>query len=216
MMAKLEDRAEDRPTGATTAILSALLGFVLLTAIAMLVAVAGALLFNDEANWGRAAVVVAGAGLAGGGALWGLRRLKPWAAWNEPVAPRMRKANTLILLAIAISAAGVMPVALSTVSVDDPWAFFSNSPIRPVIAVPAIVAWVVVMVLSLQWHLKVDEHEARTYEFGGLAGLYVYTLLVPAWWLAARAGLMPAPDTMVIFAIVMAVWGVGWIWRRSR
>ena len=64
--------------------------------------------------------------------------------------------------------------------------------------------------------MMVDEHEERSYQFGGLAALYLYGFATPAWWLAARGGLVPAPDAMVIFLGVMFVWCVGWFWRRYR
>ncbi len=103
-----------------------------------------------------------------------------------------------------------------TVRDKDPFAVFSNGPVPLAVAAVAIVGWLLAVALSLQWHRTVDEHEARTYEFGGLAGLYLYSVLAPAWWLAWRGGLAPEPDSMVIFLAVMLVWGIGWLWRRYR
>ena len=216
MMAKLDDRDEDRPISLKTAVLSALLPFLVILALCMLAGAAAGLLGGDEPNWGGMAIVAALALLIGGTGVWGLMRLKPWAVWNQPVAPATRKANNLIAWSILAGILAIGPLMILAVRNKDPFALFSNGPVPLVAALVAIVGWVLAVALSLQWHRSVDEHEARTYEFGGLAGLYVYSVLAPAWWLGWRGGLLPAPDTMAIFAVVMAVWAIGWVWRRYR
>ena len=151
------------------------------------------------------------------GCVWGVIYLRPWPRRDEPVAPRTRKANNLLLLSGVLG--GVIGVALAgaTISMGEPLAMFSNGPIAPAIVVPVLAVWLLIVpLISWQWHRSVDEHEAEAYRFGGLAGLYLYAFLAPAWWLAARGGLVPAPDTMVIYAIVLGVWGMGWFWRRYR
>jgi hypothetical protein len=216
MMAKLDDRDEDRPISLKTAVLSALLPFMVILALCMLAGAAAGLLGGDEPNWRGMAIVAALALLIGGTGVWGLMRLKPWAVWNQPVAPATRKANNLIAWSILAGILAIGPLMILAIRNKDPFALFSNGPVPLVAALVAIVGWVLAVALSLQWHRSVDEHEARTYEFGGLAGLYVYSVIAPAWWLGWRGGLLPAPDTMVIFAGVMAVWAIGWVWRRYR
>jgi hypothetical protein len=216
-MMVMNERADEGRTGRAKAIvLSLALGIVVLFAAGMIAGVATAILDDGEVNWRSSAIVVGLALLGGGGAVWGIGRLKPWAGPREQVAPRIRKANTLLLLAGGLGGAIGGVLALSTVSADDPLAMFSNAPLPPAVALAALAAWLVAMLLSLQWHRTVDEHEAETYEFGGLVALYLYTMLAPAWWLGWRGGLLPAPDAMAIFGIVMAAWGVAWFWRRSR
>ena len=148
--------------------------------------------------------------------VWGVLRLKPWARSGEPVAERTRKANKLLLLASGLGGVLGAVLAIGAFRTGDPFAFLSNGPMPLAVVIPAIGIWLIAMLLSLQWHRSIDEHEARAYEFGGLAGLYLYSFLAPAWWLAWRGGLAPAPDTMAIFLAVMTVWSVVWFWRRFR
>lgn len=151
------------------------------------------------------------------GCVWGVIYLRPWPRRDEPVAPRTRKANNLLLLSGVLGGVIGVALAVATISMDEPLAMFSNGPIAPAIVVPVLAVWLLIVpLISWQWHRSVDEHEAEAYRFGGLAGLYLYAFLAPAWWLAARGGLVPAPDTMVIYAIVLGVWGIGWFWRRYR
>ena len=51
-------------------------------------------------------------------------------------------------------------------------------------------------------------------DFGALLGLYCYAILVPAWWLGWRAGLLPEPQHMLIYLAVLTIWSAGWLWRR--
>lgn len=216
MMAKLETSDEDRPTSLKTAALSALLPFMVVLAFCLLAGAAAGLLGGDEPNWRGMAIVAAAALLIGGTGIWGLKRLRPWTVWTQPVGPTERKANTLIAWSILAAILGIGPLAVVTVRSRDPLVLFSNGPVPLAVAAAAIVGWLVAVVLSLQWHRRVDEHEARTYEIGGLAGLYLYSVLAPAWWLGWRGGMLPAPDTMAIFVVVMLVWGIVWFWRRYR
>jgi hypothetical protein len=216
MMAMSEERREDRAVSVKTVALSALLGVVIVLAIGAMSG-AGLALLGGKADLTEGALVVAGALLLGLASLWGLVRLRPWAGTGEPVSPNTRKANNLLLLSGGLG--GLLGAALSfgTISSDDPFALFSNSPMSLAIVIPALAVWLLLVpLISWQWHRSVDEHEAGAYRFGGLAGLYLFAFLAPAWWLAARGGLVPAPDTMVIYLIVMAVWCVGWFWRRYR
>ncbi len=216
MMAKLENPDEDQPMSLKTAALSALLPFMVVLALCMLAGAAAGLFAGDQPNWRGMALVAAIALALGGGGLWGLKRLRPWTVWNAPVAPATRKANNLIAWSILAGILAIGPLAVSAIRSKDPFAVFSNGPVPLAVAVVAIVGWLAAIMLSLQWHRSVDEHEARTYEIGGLAGLYLYSFLAPAWWLGWRGGLLPAPDTMAIFLAVMLVWSIGWFWRRYR
>ena len=75
---------------------------------------------------------------------------------------------------------------------------------------------IVSLVLSVRWHRLLDEHERAAYDFGAVAAIYVYFTLSLMWWVLWRAALAPAPDGVAIFAIVTAVWLLGWLIRRFR
>ena len=216
MMAMSEQRHEDRPASAKTVVFSVLLGMVVLLAIG---AVAGAIAgwLESPENRGEAILAMAGAVLVGAAATFGLLRLKPWAGSGEPISPKTRKANNMLLLSGVLGALLGAALSISTLSMDDPFALFSNSPMSAAVVIPALAVWLLIVpLISWQWHRSVDEHEAEAYRFGGLAGLYLYAFLATPWWLAARAGLAPRADSMVIYVIILAVWALGWFWRRYR
>jgi hypothetical protein len=217
MMAISEERPDqDRAITVKTVALSTLLGMIVLLSMGV-VAGAGFALLDGSSKQGRAILIIAVGLAAGLAALVGLMRLKPWAGSGEPMSPKTRKANKMLALAALLGGLFGAALSISTVSMDNPWALFSNSPMSPWIVIPAIAVWLsIVPAISWQWHRSIDEHEAEAYKFGGVASLYLYAFLTPAWWLAWRAGLVPAPETMVIYLLVISVFGIGWFWRRSR
>lgn len=216
MMAMSEQRdGADRAVNLKTIAFSVLLGAVALFAFGAATGVAGRML-EVGANWKGATMVGAFLGIAGC-AMWGLARLKPWARSDEPVSPKTRKANTLLLISGALG--GVMGgvLALSTLSLDDPFALFSNVPIPALVAAAMIVLWLVVLPpLYWAWFRAADEHELKAYNYGGLAALHLYYFILPAWWIGWRGGFFPSIDHGAIFALVTVVWCMGWFWRRYR
>jgi hypothetical protein len=219
MMAMSEERPDERAAaGLKTVVLSAVLGLILLFSVGA-IAGAGFALLDGEADTSPAtvAILVAVALAAALLAAWGLLRLKPWAGADEPMSPKTRKARTLLFASGALGGVIGAVLALATISMDDPFALYSNSPLPSALVIPILAVWfLVVPVISLQWHRSADEHEKESYQFGALAAIYLYAFIAPAWWLAARAGLMPRADSMVIYLIVLGVWLVGWFWRRYR
>ena len=220
MMAMSEERPDEvRAAGVKTVALSIVLGLVMLLALGILIG-AGYALATGEVDPGEMPITI-GLGIVGGLALLvavvGLVRLKPWAGIGEPISAKTRKANNLLLLSGALG--GVIGAALSiaTISMDDPFTLFSTAPLPPAVIIPALVVWLLIVpAISWQWHRSIDEHETQSYQFGGIVALYLYAFLAPAWWFAWRGGLVPAPGTMVVYLIVMSIWGLGWFWRRYR
>jgi len=217
MMSISEERPEQRAATFKTVTVAALLGLILLLALGAIGGIAAAMLDGEANNRSEAAIILAISLLAGGAAGWGLVRLKPWAGSGEPVSPATKKANNLLLLSGLIGGVLGAAMSLSMISADDPLALFSNSPMPRAVVIPSLAVWLLIVpVISWLWHRNVDEHEEQSYQFGGLAALYLYAFVTPAWWLAARGGLMPAPDAMIIFVGVMLVWCIAWFWRRHR
>ena len=196
--------------------LATLLGLIILFAFGVLAGVGYALLDGDgDANPAGAAIAVAIAALIGLAALWGLLRLKPWAGSGEPIAPGTRKANNLLLLSGALGGLLGGAMSISMISMEQPFGLFSNDPMPVALVIPALAIWLLLMpLISWQWHRSIDEHEAAAYRSGGMVALYLYGFLTPAWWLAWRGGLVPAPDAMLIYIMVVAVWCVAWFRRK--
>src|SRR5688500_9781454 len=168
MMSMSEDRQDaDRKITVKTVALSAVLGLVVLFSFGAVVGATTAWVESPE-NWGEAVLAIAGAVAVGGFATLGLLMLKPRAGRGEPISPKIRKANKLLLLSGVLGGVIGAALALSSISAGDPWAMFSNSPLPASVVFPALaVLLLIVPVISWQWHRSVDEHEAESYKFGG-------------------------------------------------
>jgi len=214
-----EDVREERPTTLTTAMLSVALGCIALVGVAGTVGVVKALISTDTL-WGPWAskttfallvnVLMAIVGI--GGLLW----LKPWKGSGTPVSRATRRTNALFALSGVIGIPGALALAHATTTREQPFGIFSNSPVSPGIAIFAVASFLLAMAIAWWWYYSADEHERKAYDFGSLLGHGLFITVTPAWWIAARAGLLPQPDAMLLWCITMAVISIGWFWRRYR
>lgn len=133
---------------------------------------------------------------------------------DGPASPREKRSRNLFWACGALG--GVLGLMLA-IGEPETAAMFGDAPLSPAVAAAMLVAWLVGLpLLTWHWMRTVDEHEAEAYTFGGMAALYAYAFLTPAWWVAWRAGFVPEPQHMAIFLLTMAVWGAGHLWRRYR
>lgn len=218
MMAMNDVRDEDRPVGLKTKALGFLLGLVMLFGFSAAAGVAGAVLFDPTIahpvkwqTWAFLALFL----LVGVAGLRGLLRLKPWAQ-DEPISPATRRTNGLFALSGLVAVPGVLALAIATISPDDPFRLFSNSPVSPWIALAAIASWLLSMAVGWWWYFSADEHEREAYDIGSVVAAGFFSVVTPVWWVAARAGLAPPPDAMILWLVTMVILSIGWIWRRSR
>lgn len=148
-----------------------------------------------------------------------LALLSTWLLWRflskqdlEPEAPRIQRARKLFVAMAIIG--GVLGILLA-VGNDGGLQVFSNGPINPLIAlVTGVIFLVIVPVATWIWWKSIDEHEANAYRDGSMVAVHAYFFIVPTWWLAARAGYVPAQDPMVVLMIVSVIWGAAWFVRR--
>ena len=221
MMAKSEDLHEERPTSTKVAALSLLLGIVALMGLFSAVQLVGWVIFVDDFVWGsaqgrRVMIVFPVSLLIGGAALWGLMRLKPWRGEGAPISATTRKTYTLFVLSGLVGVPGALALAFGAFSRDNPFGVFSNSALSPRIAIIVIASWLLSMAIAWWWYSSADEHERKAYDFGSLFGHGLFITVTPAWWVAARAGLLPQPDAMVLWCVTMVVITIGWFWHRHR
>jgi hypothetical protein len=155
----------------------------------------------------------------GVGAIWSLWWLKPWKdlkGSTEQLSPSTRKAKTLMGLAGMFCAAGSVALFVGTFSKAHPSAFFSNSPVPLWIALFAIGSWLLGQAINKWWwYFSADEHERKADDFGNLAGWALFMVATPAWWVAARAGLLPQPNAMLLWVLAVGVSATGYFWRRN-
>lgn len=153
------------------------------------------------------------------GAIALLAVLASWQLWRflskqglEPEAPRIQRARKLF---VAMGLIGGVLGLLLAIGTDGDLAVYSNGPINPLVAlVAAVIFLVIVPIATWVWWKSIDEHEANAYRDGSMIAVHAYFFIVPAWWLAARAGYVPAQDPMVVLLIVSVIWGAVWFIRR--
>lgn len=95
--------------------------------------------------------------------------------------------------------------------------FFSDSALSPQIAVVLALIWGVgISIAVVAYQRTVDDHERHAYLWAGLAGYYAFVIPAPAWWVLARADLVPPMNAMMLFALTMIVNAVVYLWLKFR
>jgi hypothetical protein len=159
----------------------------------------------------RDAAILAAMALVAALVGYGVWRFWPSAA-SEPVAPRVRSARLLLGTAVAL---GVPLGIILAVTDEGTGTLLSNAPVSSGIAVVAIVLWMIAgPLISWLWWQKIDEHEADAYRDGALVAAHAYIFIVPAWWMATRAGWLPPQDPMLVMLVVTFLWSAVWFVRR--
>lgn len=207
-----------RPTRLKTAVLPAWLGIAALIGFAQTAGVVAVLILTKTVwgpwHWQIPCLLAMDLGL-GVGAIWGLVSFRRWKGSkvpDEPVSPGTRRTNKLFALSGLIGAVGTVALILGTHGMDT----FSNSPVSFGVAVFASATWLLSSAVSWWWYLSSDEHERRANDLGFLIGGGLFMAVTPAWWVAARAGLLPQPNAMILWCGFLAAMTIGYFWRRNR
>jgi MFS family permease len=233
MMATNEILDEVPPPSLKTVALSALLGFAALFGLAASAGVVGGMLATHTfwGPWGwPPTVILAASLLISAGAIWGLWRLKPWQRSREPLSPATRRTRRLYWLTELATALALVAVIYGSQSVDvkdvpfgtfsvgknEPLGMFASRPVLPGIAIFAITSWVLAMGIGFWRYLSADEHERTANDFGKVVAFRLFYTATPAWWVAARAGLLPQPNAMFLWVLTLWVALITSIWRRYR
>ena len=213
MMVTLEE--EDRPVGfpqklarflaVTFATILVVFGISVAAAGVTLLVTKGALTAKVAGSLGI------GVTLLGAGA-YSLYRLNPFAFLSEPVSDSVRRTRRSVMWS---SLLGVV-LGLALVFSDADLNAFSNGPVDRTVAIIVTLAYVVLTpIFAFYWHKNADEFEKTAYEKGALLGIYAYSLITPGWWMLTRAEILPPQDPMIVFLIIMGVWGIAWIAKKS-
>ena len=189
-------------------------GFVLsllcLFAAGMATGSAAALIEGSD-NPARGLAICAAALLVAAASGWALWKLQLFPRADAPLSPRTRKTRNVLLLSGAFGGLIGLGVVLSGIPTGDVDRLFSNGAVEMTLAIALIAAWVVfIPLITWMWERSIDEHERAANGKGALAGVYTYSVIAPAAWMAQRGGLVSEVDPMIIFLIVMAVWGIVW------
>ncbi len=139
-----------------------------------------------------------------------------WRLWpapsTEPEAPRVKNSRIMIWLCMGV---GALIGVLLVITDDAGNAILSNGTINPVVAGVVIAVWLIfVPIATVKWLRIVDEHEVEAYNNGAFIAGHAYLFIVPAWWMATRAGWLPAQDPMIVFILVCTIWSGVWFAKR--
>lgn len=213
-MMKSDNRPDDQPSDGAILMKRALIGFGGgLTLVFLTGVLAGYLEVTAEHGYLNVTAAIVLALIIG---LIALVSYGMWRFWprtgNEPIAPRIRSARNLLALMFAI---GLPLGMLLGIADDGPGLLVANGPVSPIVAATAIILWAIVgPLLTWLWWREIDEHEAGAYRDGALVAAHGYMFIVPAWWMATRAGWLPPQDPMLVMLAVACLWSAIWFVRR--
>ncbi|MXO95782.1 hypothetical protein GRI34_05020 [Erythrobacter aquimaris] len=190
------------------------LGLVFVYALGFLVGVSAAALDNGRLTLKTVGLLLgclAVLGLSG----YGFYRLWPRRDREEPVSPKVERTRWSLIAALGLGMAIGVALTIPMLS-GESGGVFSNDPIPATTALSIVIAYAVLTPIgSYFWHRNADEFEREASGRGALLGMYAYSVVAPSWWLLERADLVPEQDPMIVFLLVMTVWGVVWQIRRS-
>ena len=163
----------------------------------------------------KTAGVIGGALLACGLLAYLLYRLKPDFRTGEPVGKKTRRANWALIASGVLG--GIIGLVLGFTEFETGQSgVFSNGPLPLGSALFVVAAYVLLLpVASYYWQQNADEFEQDASAKGALAGMYAFGFITPTWWILQRAGLVPEQDPMIVYVIVISVWGIVWQLRRA-
>lgn len=190
-------------------------GFLALLSVGVVVGYSKAAMLNGALDW-KAAVVFFVAALILAGGLWLLwRSLR---GQQLATTPRMREYQLVMVGTILLGV--LLGFVVQMGSADSGklglGALTDNAPLSPGIAAVMLAALPLLAWLTYRWHKTADEHEQAAYNFGALLSLYAYFFVSTGWWIGWRGGIVGEPSGVAIFWMVLAVWTLGWVVRRSR
>ena len=198
------------------------LGLQLLLAVPVFVISLGVLLgiivvtIRESSVGGRdIALIILMLSVVGASGFW-LSKLISFRFSDEPLAPSAKRAKLFMGISVSLGVLIGLGFAILGDSPGGSSDLFSNGPVDPKLAIGLTAIYLVgVPLVGWFWHKSIDEHEAKANEQGALLGIYSYSMIAPAWWMGWRAGLLPPQEPMIVFAVVMSVWGLVWAIRRN-
>lgn len=95
------------------------------------------------------------------------------------------------------------------------WLEPGNRSMPPALAISATVFLLTIGPwASWRWWRAIDEHERAAYVDGANAAGHFALFGGIAWWLLARAALVPDPDAMILVIVMSIIWSAVWLYRK--
>ncbi|MGB3378365.1 MAG: hypothetical protein WBH10_10480 [Allopontixanthobacter sediminis] len=131
---------------------------------------------------------------------------------KEPISRSSRRSRNLIYVLVAVGA--VLGLLLGY-NEPEGISLLSSGPIPAFPALVAIGLWVICApIVTLMWWRSTDEHDRASYTDGANVAGHAYLFIVPSWWVATRAGVLPEQDPIIVLLIVATIWSAVWLYRR--
>ena len=136
-------------------------------------------------------------------------------ASHAPIGPKTRRWRRAFLIAALLGV--VIGVLLSLSAGQAGLGALGNGPLPPAAALAVVVLYIVFTPFTTYLaHRNADEFERAASGRGALVGIYAYALIAPSWWILERGGLAPPQEPMIVFAIVLTIWGLAWLLARGE
>ena len=191
-----------------------LLGIAAIFALGFVVGVSGAAIEHGHLSL-KATGLLAGGLAACALCAYLVYRLRPDMRFGEPMSPKTRRANWALIASGVLGGVIGLVLALTELQTGE-GGVFSNGPIPLGPALFVVGAYVLLLpLLAYHWFRNADEFERAASGKGAVAAIYAYGFIAPTWWILTRAGLLPPQDPMIVYLIVISVWGVVWQIRRA-
>ena len=211
----LEARENERLTPFRRWLIVGILGFLVITLLGFVTGVGVAAAEKGNLSV-RAIGMITGAFVLIGLCVSGIAKLKPALLTGEPQSANTKRANWALVAAGALG--GIIGLVLSIAGLaNGDNGVFSNGPLPPPVAVVVVAATVLIVpLMSHYWYANADEFEKRASGDGAIIAMYVYSIVAASWWLLDRAALVPPQEPMIVYLLVMFVWGVVWLYRKAN
>lgn len=94
---------------------------------------------------------------------------------------------------------------------------FANDPLPANLALALALMWMMgIIAASIVYSRSVDDHERHAYQLASVAGFHFFLFAGPAWWVLARAGLVPPVDAMSLILAGTFTHLAVYLWYRFR
>lgn len=133
---------------------------------------------------------------------------------GDPDTPRARRMGKMVFFLMCFAVVIMLPFVIRGDTLEG-MDLFSNGPVPAWIALFLGIIWALGMPLLVYINRQnMDELERTEFQFGETLGFQFFGIAAPVWWIAARGGLVPPPDVMILFIATLVVSVLANLYRK--
>lgn len=134
---------------------------------------------------------------------------------GEPYTARGIRVRWMSAAVVLVGIVIAIPIVSSSPE-DSLLTLYSNGPMPFAPAMLAIAVWAVAMpFLIIFGRRNADEHALQASDYGMMVGFQIFYYAAPIWWMGWRAGVLPAPDVMILFIFIGLISSAVILWKRA-